>query len=186
MAGSDASAVDDLLDVLEGTDSFQERNSVSGPLVGLKLILDDQRDLGDSVDPMSPCEHQRNDATCSDGGGCSVSLLLDVHSSVPPPPGPERSEHAPLPAHVTESTLTASVGTASGDSWNTGHGSSCAPGLGTMLHTSLNEDTMCLSSVSSEVLVDEANNIRTDRCSEDSREWNMLLEDLVGVVNAED
>lgn len=76
-----------------------------------------------------------------------MSSLLDIDTSVPSSPCLQGGEHSTLSAHVTESGLTTSVGTRSGDSGNTGDGSSCSPRLSTMGHTSLWVNSMGLSSV---------------------------------------
>jgi hypothetical protein len=49
---------------------------------------------------------------------------------VPLSPDLERSEHASLTAHVTESSLTGSVGTGSANSWDSCDGTTSSPGLG--------------------------------------------------------
>jgi hypothetical protein len=184
VTGPDAPAVHHLLDVLEGADSLQEGHRVLGSLVGLELVLNHQRDLGDRADSVSSGQNERHHAAGSDRRGGSVSLLLGVHSSVPPSPRSQGSEHASLPAHVAERTLATSMSTTSGHSRDTSHGSSRAPGFGTVLHTGLDENTMSLSSVSREILVNEPNNVWSDWCSEDSREGDVLLQNLVRVVDA--
>lgn len=186
VASSDASAVNNFLDVLECSDSLEEGNCISSFFVGLNPVLDNKRDLRHVVDSVSSGEHQWNDATGSDGGGCSVSLLLDVHSPVPSSPGSKGCEHATLSAHVAESTLSAPVRTTSSNSGNTSHGSTGSPRGCTMLHTGVHIHTMSLSSVSCDILVYETNNVRSDRSPENCGKSDVLVQDLVGVVDVKD
>lgn len=46
----------------------------------------------------------------SDGRGDGVTLLFDIDTTVPSSPGLEGCEHATFTTHVTEGTLTTSVG----------------------------------------------------------------------------
>lgn len=104
-----------------------------------------------------------------------MSLLLDVNSSMPSSPCSQGRKHATLSAHVTESTLTTSVSTTSRNTRDTSNGSTGTPRGSTMLHTSFHENTMGLSSVSGEILMNEANDIWSDGGFENSRKSNMLV-----------
>jgi hypothetical protein len=52
-------------------------------------------------------------------------LLALVYLDVPLAPGLGRSEHATATAHVTESSLAGTVSTTTGDTGNTGNGTTC-------------------------------------------------------------
>lgn len=96
-----------------------------------------------------------------------MSLLVSVDLSVPSSIGLEGSEHSTLSALVTEGTLAGSGGTRATDSGNTSDGSTGSPGLSGVLHTSLVEDSMSLSSVLVHVGVNERNDIVSDGGGED-------------------
>ena len=73
-------------------------------------------------------------------------------------------------AHVTESGLSRSVGTRSTNSGDSGNGSTGSPRLCCGLMTSDGLDSLSLSSVLSDVVVNEMNDIVSDRSSEDCGE----------------
>ena len=113
-----------------------------------------------------------------------MSLLLDVNFSVPSSPGLEGSEHSTFSTRVGEGTLSSSGSTRTRDSGNSGNGSTGTPGDSGVLHTSMNVDSVSLSGVLGDLVVNELDNIESDGSSADSREGN-LAGDFRGVSRVE-
>jgi len=101
-------------------------------------------------------------AGSGDSAGNGVSSLVDVTLLVPSPPGLEWSEHPTASAHVTESGLAGSVGSATSHSWDSSDGSTGTPGLGTRLLAGDLLDAGGLSSVLAEVGVHKVDQVRSD------------------------
>ena len=106
-----------------------------------------------------------------------MSLLLKVDLSVPSSPGLEGSEHSSLSAHVTEGTLARSVGTATTNSGNSGNGTTGTPGFSGVLHTGILLDSVSLSNVLGDLIVNELDNIKSDGSSADFRKRNLQVKD---------
>ena len=96
-----------------------------------------------------------------------MSLLVQVDLSVPSSESLEGSEHSTLAALVTEGTLAGSGGTRATNSGNTGDSATSSPRFSGVLHASLPENSMSLSSVLVHVGVHKLNNIVSDGSSED-------------------
>jgi len=110
-----------------------------------------------------------------------VSLLLDVDLSVPSSPGLQWSEHSTFSTRVGEGTLSGSGGTTSADSWNSCDGTTWTPGHGGVLHTGVNVNSVSLTGVAGDLIVNELDNIKSDWCSADGRKGN-LADDLLSVL----
>jgi hypothetical protein len=104
-----------------------------------------------------------------------MALLLDINTTVPPAPHLQGGKHATLAAHVTKSSLATSVGSTSGHTWNTRHGTSCSPGLSAVLHTSVHVNGMSLASVLGNVGVHEIHDVRADGSLEHWGKWDVLV-----------
>lgn len=112
---------------------------------------------------------------------------------MPSPPDSNGGEHSTLSAHVTEGTLAVSAGSGSTNSGNTGDSSTSSPRLSGVLHTSLEVDSVTLSSVLGNVGVDKVDDIRPDASAEDSGEDDVASSalnggfslSLVGVVDVD-
>ena len=78
---------------------------------------------------------QSGDAGGSNGGDHGVPLLGYRDLAVPPPVDLGGGEHVTATAHVAESTLAGTVGTATTDTGNTGHSTASTPRLGAGLVT---------------------------------------------------
>jgi len=165
------------LTVSGGLGSTDSSEIVSGT-VGLERVehglggvsrvdVGNEGELGDGINFVSSGEDEGSASRGSEASSDGVSLLVGVDLSVPFSPGSERGEHASLSAHVTESGLSSSGGTRSGNSRNTGDSTSSSPRL-SRVHVSLEvEDSMSLSSVLSHVGVAERDDIVTDGGTED-------------------
>ena len=150
-------------DTLEVTVNSEERHGLK-ELGGLGAAGEggNKGKLGDRLDSVTTGHDEGSASGGSEGGGDSVSLLVEIDLSVPFSPDLEGSEHASLTAHVTESTLTGSVGTRARDSGNTGDSATGTPRLSGMLVTSPVEDGVTLSSVLGHVGVAELDEIISD------------------------
>lgn len=184
-SGSDSFGVNDLSDIVVGTSSSENGDEVLSLLNTLELVVQNEGDLSQSLDSVSSGLNQRSDGRGGEGRGNSVSSLGHIDLSVPSSPGLEGSEHSSLSALVTEGSLSGSVGSGSGDSGNSCDGSSGSPGLGRVLHTSVNEDSVSLTGVLDEVGVNEGDDVLSDGGGEDAGEGD-VGEDLSGVLRVED
>lgn len=118
---------------------------------------------------MTSSENERSDSGGSNSGCQGVSSLLEVDLSVPSSPDSERMSHSASTAHVTVGTLARSVSTRASHSWNSGNGSTGTPREGSGVHTREVGDSMSLSGVSRQVVVNEGHDIMSERSAEDLR-----------------
>jgi len=107
------------------------------------------------------------DTSGSDGRDHGVPLLGDRDLTVPPPVDLGGSEHMTSTAHVAESTLAGTVSTTSADTGDTSHGTSSTPGLGAGLVTGITVDTVGLSVVLGNLVMDEGHDVGSDGSLED-------------------
>jgi len=152
--------------VLVGTDGLEGcEHSLGGLNVeGVK----NEGELGDGIDGVTAGLNEGNAGGGSEGGCNGVSLLVDVDLTVPLSVDLKGGEHARLSAHVTEGSLSGSVGTGTTNSWDSSHSASSSPGLGGVLLTGFVVNGVCLSSVLGHVGVHKLHNIVSDGGSEDS------------------
>lgn len=180
LTSSDGLGVFNSFDIFVGTESLQQGNGISGLFNTFDLIFDDQRKVGDVGDSVASSHDEGSDGGSSKSSSNGVSLLLDVDLSVPSSPGLKGSEHSTLSAGVGEGTLSSSGSTRTRDSWNSGNSTTWTPGDGGVLHTSVNEDSVSLSDVLGDLVMDKLDDIKSDGSSADSRESD-LVDDLRGV-----
>jgi len=177
----------DSFNIFISTDSLQEGNSFLGLFNSFNLIVDDEGQVGDVGDSVTSGKDEGSDSGGSKSRGNSVSLLLKVDLSVPSSPGLKGSEHSSLSAHVTEGTLTRSVGTATTNSGNSGNGTTGTPGFSGVLHTGILLDSVSLSNVLGDLIVNELDNIKSNGSSADFGERNLSSDFLrVGEVENAD
>lgn len=183
LTSSDGLGVGNSFNIVVSTESLQEVNGFLGLFNTFEFIIDNQRKVGDVLDSVASGKDQRSNSGSSKSSSNGVSLLLDVDLSVPSSPGLEGGEHTTLSTRVSEGTLSSSVGTGTTDSGNSGNGSTGTPRDGGVLHTSLSEDSVSLTGVSGDLVVNELDDIESDGGSADSGEGN-LADDFssVGVV----
>ena len=105
-SGSDSAGINNLLDVVPGTDVSQESDGFSGSFDFFDSVVNDQWEFWDVVNSVSSGLDQWEDGAGSQGSGDGVSSLSEVGSSVPSSPDSDWSEHSSLSTHVTEGTLT--------------------------------------------------------------------------------
>lgn len=181
LTSSDGLGVDNSFDVFVGTESLQQSDGISGLFNTFDLVFDDQRKVGDVGDSVTSSHNEGSHSGSSKSSSNCVSLLLDVDLSVPSSPGLKGSEHSTLSAGVGEGTLSSSGSTRSTDSGYSGNGTTWTPGDGGMLHTGMDEDSVSLSNVLRDLVVDELDDIESDGSSADSGESD-LVDNLGGVV----
>lgn len=135
LSGSEGLRGDHLLHVLVHGESLEEGHGLLGFLVGFELVFHHQRELDHVVDLVATGHDQGGHRGGREGAGDRVALLVDVHLAVPSAEDLEGGEHVALSTHVSEGGLAGAVGTGAGNSGNTGHGSTSAPGFGGVLLT---------------------------------------------------
>jgi len=177
----DGLGVGDSFNIFVGTESLQESDDVSGLFNTFELVINNQWEVGDTADSVASSQNERSQSGSSQGSSDSVSLLFNVNLSVPSSPGLQRSEHSTFSTRVGEGTLSGSGGTTSTNSWNSGNGTTWTPGHGGVLHTGVNEDSVSLTGVLGDLVVDKLDDIESDWSSADSRESN-LADDLLSVL----
>lgn len=184
LTSSDSLGVGDSFNIFVGTESLQQGNGVSGLFNTFDLIFEDQRKVGDVGDSVASSHDEGSDSGSSKSSSNGVSLLLDVDLSVPSSPGLEGSEHSTLSAGVGEGTLSSSGGTRSTDSWDSGNSTTWTPGFGRVLHTGVDEDSVSLSDVLGDLVMDKLDDIESDGGSADSWEGD-LASDFRGIGRVE-
>jgi hypothetical protein len=184
LTSSDGLGGGDSFNIFESTESLQEGNDVSGLFNTFDLVIDDQRKVGDVVNSVTSGEDEGSDGGGSQSGGNGVSLLLDVNLSVPSSPGLQGSEHSTLSTRVGEGTLSSSGSTRTRDSGNSGNGSTGTPRDSGVLHTGGDGNSMSLSGVLGDLVVDELDDIESDGGSADSGKGD-LSGDFLGIGRVE-
>jgi hypothetical protein len=184
LTSSEGLGVGNSFNIFVSTESLQEGNNVSGLFNNFELIIDNQRKVGDVVDSVTSGENEGSDGGGSQSGGNGVSLLLDVNLSVPSSPGLQGSEHSTLSTRVGEGTLSSSGSTRTTDSGNSGNGSTGTPGDSGVLHTGMDVNSVSLSGVLGDLVVDELDDIESDGGSADSGKGD-LSGDFLGISRAE-
>lgn len=110
LTSSQVLMIDNFLHIFVGTNSPEELNSLLGFFLVLNPVVDYKWDLMNLANSVPPCHNERDNGASSECGGNCMSLLLKINSAVPSPPCLEWGEHTTLAAHVSESSLAASVG----------------------------------------------------------------------------
>lgn len=101
-----------LLDIRPGLQTTQQRDSLLGLGQFLSIIGHNQWELRNAIDDMAFRLNQSWHTRSSDSGNQSVTALVHVNLAVPSAPWLGWGEHATSTTHVTEGTLTGTVGTA--------------------------------------------------------------------------
>jgi len=178
---SDGLSVGDSFDVFVSTESLQEGNNISGLFNTFDLVINNQWEVGDSANSVTSGQNEGSQSRSSQGSSDGMSLLLDVDLSVPSSPCLQWSEHSTFSTRVGESTLSSSGSTTSTDSWYSCDGTTGTPRDGGMLHTGVDENSVSLTGVLRDLVVDKSYDIESDWSSAYS--WKSdLAEDLLGVL----
>lgn len=128
LSGTELAGSLDLGDLWTSTNGVEESDgsgSAGNGGTGEDLRVDDQWDLWDLGDLVSTGHQEGWDRGSSQGRGSSETLLSKVDLLVPLAPDLSWGEHATRAAHVTESGLSSTVSSTTGDTWNTGNSTSC-------------------------------------------------------------
>lgn len=181
LTSSDDLSVGNSFNIFVSTESLQESNDISGLLDTFELVIDNQRKVGDSTDSVASSQDKGSQSGSSQGSSDGVSLLFNVDLSVPSSPGLQWGEHSTLSTRVGEGTLSGSGSTTTTNSGYSGNGTTWTPGHGGVLHTSVNEDSVSLTGVLGDLVVDKLDDIESDWGSEDSWESD-LASDLLSVL----
>lgn len=163
--------LDDLDDVLVGVQSLQSSNGVLGLFDRLQVVGDNQWDFSNLFDSVTSSQNKGGDGGSSNGRSSGVLLFVVVHLDVPSSPDLGWSEHSTTSTHVTEGSLTGSVGTTTSNSWNSGDSSTGTPGFSRVLHTCVGCNSVSLSLVLVHLGEDRVDNIWSDWSLEDGWKW---------------
>lgn len=111
-----------------------------------------------------------------------MSSHSEVDLSVPSSVSDHWESHSSLSDHVSESGLSVSSGSRARDSGDSGNSSSGSPGLGRVSHACVSVDSVGLSGVLGEVVVDVLDDILSQGTGEDLGEFDFLEDVFVVVV----
>ncbi|KAF3854871.1 hypothetical protein F7725_022926 [Dissostichus mawsoni] len=160
---------------------LQQKHCLLGLLIALNFVFNNQWDFWDflnakmskpmfvftNVLELTLGHYKSGNGSCSHGRADGITLLGCVDSAVPATPG-----------YISKSTLTRAVCTTTPHTRDTGHSSSCSPGLCTVQvkYTLTGQFTDCirLAAVLAHVGVNEIHNIRANWSLEHSRHDNIL------------
>ena len=146
LTGTNVTARLDLFDVRVRTELLQQFNRLGRLLDGARAVVDDERHLRNALDAVTAREQKRRHGGRRERRAHRISLLLQVHASVPAAPHLGRREHATAAAHVPERPLTGAVRTAARNARNTRHGATGTPGFSrSLVPVRLNRSFVSLS-----------------------------------------
>lgn len=170
ITSSESSGLNASFDIFVGTESLENGNSVLGLGDLSSKIIEDKRELRNLQNAVSAGQNQRRNGSGGDSTGQSVSSLTQVDLSVPSSPGLEREGETTLTTHVSEGTLASSVSTRAADSGNTSNSATSSPRFGRVLHTSLGINSVGLTGVFGQVVVNKLDDIVSNGGVEDAGE----------------
>jgi len=166
--------VNNSLDIGVSVEGLQDGNGALCLLdAGNGFIGDDEGDFGDLIDSMTAGEDQgrrRGGGECRNEG---ITPLVLVDSSMPLSVGLGGAEHATTSTHVSEGSLTSSMGTTSRNSGNTGDGATSTPRFGRGLHAGPFRDGVWLSLVAGNVAVDVTNDVQANGSFENGSNFDL-------------
>jgi hypothetical protein len=108
-----------LLNIIVSTDSLKDLDSGLGLVNGLNVVSDNKWDLWELAHFVTTCLNESWESRSSESRSGSITALVFIDAAVPSAPYLGWGEHATLAAHVTEGTLTGSVGTTTRDTRDT-------------------------------------------------------------------
>jgi len=163
-----------LLDVIPGFKLLQQKHCLLGLLVALNFVFNHQWDLWDFLNAVSLGHHKCRNGRGSQGRADGIALLGCVDPAVPAAPGLSGGKHTTSTTHISKSTLARAVSTTTSHTRDTGHSSSCTPGLCTGLVACQFADCIGLATVLAHVGVNKIHNIRANWSLEHSRHDNIF------------
>lgn len=158
-----AARVLDALNVNVGLHGLQERHGLlSLRHTGEIGSGEHEGHLGHLGDAVAARHHERGHGGGGERGNNGESALALVHASVPAAPDLSGRKHTSSTAHVSESSLTAAVGTSSSDTGDTRDGTTGSPRLCRGLRSRVTRDGVRLTVVLRQVAVHGVHDIHTD------------------------
>jgi len=167
LAGTQLAGVGDLDDVDVCVERFEEGDSFFCLLEGLGSRGDDEGDFLDLLDAVATGKDEGGDCGRGESGDGGETALVLVDLDVPFAPGLGGRKHTSATAHVSECSLTGTVGSSATNTGNTSYSTTSTPGLGASLMASLLADDISLPLVFSDAFVNLRDNIEPDGGGED-------------------
>jgi hypothetical protein len=169
-AGSDVLRSDNLFDISINVELLEGFDGLLGLVdVSEGFSSDDERNFIDLINSVTSGSDQSRDGRSSDSRADSISLHANVDLTVPSSPSSVGRVHVTATSHVTEGSLTRTVSTTTSNSGNTSNSTTSTPRFSRALVTSKIRDSIGLSVVLGHIGMDDVDEIRTDRSTEDSR-----------------
>jgi hypothetical protein len=176
LTSTDATRGNDTLDIIISTDGLEALDGILGLLdLGNRIVADDKRNLRDVLDLVAASDHKSRDGRSSDGRDDSIATELKIHTTVDATEGSLGRVHVTTTSHVTKSSLTATVSTATSNTRDTCNSTTSTPGLSRVHQTNTGIDTVSLMVILVEVAVNNVDDITTDGCTEHGRKSDGLL-----------
>jgi len=176
LASTDATRGNDTLDIVVGADGLEALDGILGLLdLSNRVVAEDKRNLRDVLDLVAASDHKSRDGRSSDGRHDGIATELQVHTTVDATECSLGRVHVTTTSHVTESSLTAAVGTATSNTRDTCNSTTSTPGLSRVHQTHAGIDTMSLMVILVQVAVNNVDDIATDWCAEHGWKSDGLL-----------
>jgi len=170
LASTELAGVGNLDDIGVGLEGLEEGDGLLGLGEGLDVGGDNEGNLLDLLDAVTTGEDEGGEGRGGKGRDNSEAALVLVNLDVPLAPGLGGSEHASTTAHVTEGSLSGTVGSSSSNTGDTGDGATGTPRLSAGLVTGLLAHSVSLALVLGDALVDLLDNIEPDGGGQDRGE----------------
>jgi len=183
LAGADLAVLQDTLEVSLQAESLQHGVDFLGLGHGLDGGVNNERKLRDVLDSVTTGHDERGDSGRSNARRNGMTTLVHIDLTVPLAPDLSGAEHGTTTAHVTEGTLSGTVGTATRGTRNTGNSATSTPRRGGGLVTGVGGDGVGLTGVLLHQLVDEGDLVMTDGGHEDMGHADISLGLGLGVVH---
>jgi len=121
--------------------SLEEHDSLLGLLKFLDLVSDDEWEFRRLIDDVSLGHDESRNSGGRNSRADGIPLLIDVGARVPLPVILCRGKHPSSSTHVSKRSLPGPMSTATTDTRDTCHGSTCTPRLSRCLMTWSNKTT---------------------------------------------
>jgi len=165
-SGSRFPRVGDLCNIIVGVDCFEESDGILSLDQRLDIGGNDKRNFLCSLNSVTAGENEGRKSRSGQGRDDGESALSLVNLDMPLAPSFRRGEHTATTAHVTESSLTRAVGSSTTNTGDTSYGTASTPRLGGGLVTGFFADSIWLSLIFCDTLVNLLDDIESDRSSQ--------------------
>nr|WCZ58332.1 60S ribosomal protein L4 [Paratrimastix eleionoma] len=115
------------LNISVGIEGLENLDGVLGFLDGLNGVVKNEGNFGDLINGVTTGHNEGRDSRGSQSGAESVTLLVDIDLTVPTAEDLGGGEHVTTSTHVTERTLTRTMGTTTRDTRNTSNSTTSTP-----------------------------------------------------------